>query len=209
MLVDLNRTVAFICPMCSRISSKKISVFDFSGDDKVNFICPSPGCHELCATISAKGQKYGINIECPLCGDKHSYNIKRDTFWHKRLIAYKCPAAGMNIFFAGEKREVEKAVDDSANTYQEVMSDWQDIDELGEEDIDNDYSLIYEIVDRIRNLSNAHKLSCRCGSIDIDIGVAAGGIMLQCKRCHRNKVLELSEDTLTRLLNATQIVIGD
>lgn len=208
MLVDLKRTVAFICPMCSRISSKRISIFDFSGDDKVNLICPTPNCHEHCATIATKGQKYNISIECPLCGDKHSYAIKRDHFWHKHLIAYKCPAAGMNVFFAGDRVDVEKAVDDSANTYSDTLSDWSDIDTI-DEGGEDDYSLIYEIVDRIRSLSNAHKLSCRCGSIDIDIGVATGGIMLQCKRCRRNKVIELSEDTLTRLLNTTQIIIGD
>ena len=77
MVVEMKRTVAYICPVCSNISSKYVTIFDFSGAGKATFVCPTHGCREKCVTISVKGAGYKINVECPLCGGNHSYTSSR------------------------------------------------------------------------------------------------------------------------------------
>ena len=80
VLVDLKRIVAYICPFCSNMSSKSLSIFNFSGKDKVQLICPTHGCHETCVTIAEKHDKYKFDIECPICGDNHSYTTTKENF---------------------------------------------------------------------------------------------------------------------------------
>ena len=205
MLVDLKRTVAYICPVCSNLSSKKISVFDFSGDDRLDLICPTHGCHEECAVIAVKGDKYNIAIECPLCGDRHTYTSKQASFWNKKLLTYKCSAAAIDIFFAGEKDEVQQAINDSVDIEAELFQ--QDIFDNLSPTHSYDFSLMLEIRGRIDELTQKKRIHCRCGSDKIEKYVDDDIITLQCTHCRRVKTLEVSNETLTRLLNASQIII--
>ncbi len=201
MLIDLRRIVAYICPFCSNISSKALSVFNFSGTERVKLICPTHGCHETCVYISYKNAKYKFDVECPLCGEKHSYTISKEHFWNKPLITLKCPAAGIDIFFAGERRKVEQVLDENSDVYSDV------IDDLDEEDLS--FNLIYAIIERLHILMDAHMVSCVCGNDDTELNVVNGNILITCKRCKKSKVIEATEDTLTRLLNAHAVVIGN
>lgn len=200
MLVDLKRIVAYICPLCSNISSKSLSIFRFSGKDKVSLICPTHGCHENCVYISPKSDKYKIDIECPLCGETHSYTITKESFWNKPLITYKCPAAGIDIFFAGKRREVEKVLDENSDLYTDIM------DDLDEEDLS--FNLLYAMIEKLHSLKDSHSISCMCGSEDTEMNIINGNIMLTCRNCGKSKLIESTEENLTRLLNAHAIIIG-
>ncbi|MCD8180128.1 MAG: hypothetical protein LUF26_01420 [Firmicutes bacterium] len=202
MLVDLKRIVAYICPFCSNISSKALSIFNFSGSEKVQLICPTHGCHETCVYITQKGSKYKLDIECPLCGETHTYSISKENFWNKPLITYKCPVAGIDIFFAGERREVEKTLDENSDVYSDVMDDFDDDD-------DPPFDLMYAIIERLHHLKDNHKISCVCGSSDAEFNIVNGNIVITCARCRRSRVIEPSEENLIGLLNARAIIIGN
>jgi len=202
VLIDLKRIVAYICPFCSNISSKALSVFNFSGTDKVRLICPTHGCHEVCVYISQKNSKYKLDIECPLCGEKHSYTISKEHFWHKPLITYKCPVAGIDIFFAGERKMVEQVLDENSDVYSDVIDDFDD-------DEDTSFNLLYAIIERLHNLMDSHNVSCVCGNEETELNIVNGNIIITCKKCKMSKVIEADEETLTRLLNAHAIVIGN
>lgn len=202
MLVDLKRIVAYICPFCSNISSKALSVFNFSGAEKVQLICPTHGCHETCVYITQKNSKYKLDIECPLCGETHSYSISKESFWNKPLITYKCPIAGIDIFFAGERKEVEKTLDENSDVYSDVM------DDLDEEE-NSPFDLLYAIVERLHYLKDNHKISCTCGSEDAEFNIVNGNIIITCARCRKSKIIEPSEENLIGLLNARAIIIGN
>lgn len=200
MLIELKRLVAYICPICSNISSKNMSVFNFSGRDKVRLICPTHGCHEQCVEITAKDNRYKLNIECPLCGGNHSYKITNENFWNKKLITYKCPAAGMDIFFAGDSHEVEKALEDSSDIYSDI------IDEFDYES-DSAFHVLFSIIEQLHKFQDKHGISCRCGSNTASINVINGNVILSCQRCGQSKVIETSEETLADLLASEQITI--
>lgn len=202
MLVDLKKMVAYICPVCSNISSKFVSVFNFSGRDKISLICPTHGCHEVCVNITAKGAKYKIAVECPLCGANHSYTISQDSFWHKKLMTYKCPAAGMDIFFTGERREIEKTLDENSDVYSDIIDDF-------EIDGDNEFGLLFSIIEQLHKLRSQRQIACVCGGEDTEINIVNGNIILSCTRCGRSKVIEATEEILARLLNSSRIIIGE
>lgn len=203
MLVDLKRTVAYICPFCSNISSKALSVFNFSSKEKVQLICPTHGCHEICVCITKKNSKYKLDVECPLCGETHSYTVSKESFWNKPLLTYKCPAAGIDIFFAGDVREVEKTLDENSDVYSDVIDDFEeDVDDLS-------FNLMYAIIERLNHLRNNNNISCVCGGDGAAFDVEGDNIVLTCPHCKREKMIKITEDNLTRLLNACAIVIGN
>lgn len=205
MLIDLKRTVAYICPFCSNISSKSLSIFNFSGVDKLQLICPTHGCHELCVYITQKNHKYKIDITCPLCGETHSYTIDKEHFWNRPLITYKCPAAGMDIFFAGERKKVEKSLDENADMYSDIIDD---IDNIDADPEDSSINLLYSIIERLHILKDNNKISCVCGEEDIDLNIVGGNITLTCPNCRKSRTLETSENTLIQLLNTHTIIVG-
>lgn len=205
MLVELKRMVAYICPFCSNVSTKIMSVFNFSGTEKVNLICPTHGCHENCVTITQKNSKYKLNIECPLCGGTHMYSIAADTFWNKPLIAYKCPVAGINVFFAGERKNVENALDEFADVYSDVIDD---IEDIGDDIKSSPFDIICELIECLNTLMNKGLISCTCGSREIEFDIQDKQVILRCTHCRRIKAFEASEDSLMRVLNSSAIIIG-
>ena len=203
MLVDLKRIVAYICPFCSNISSKSLSVFNFSGTEKVQLICPTHGCHETCVYIAEKNSKYKIDIECPLCGETHSYRISKEHFWHKPLITYKCPVAGIAVFFAGERHQVELTLDENSDFYSDIIDDFDD------NSSNKTFNMLYSIIERLHVLKDSRNLSCVCGSNEIELNVINGNIVLTCSQCKKSTILECSEKNLTKILNSHSMIIGD
>ena len=124
MLLDYKRVVAYICPFCSNLSTRKLSLFNFSGGTDVKLICPVNGCHEECASIHQGKNKYRIDIECPLCGETHTHTIKPVSFWNKRLVTYKCPETNVDIFYIGEHDAVEDAIMQNASVYDDPDDDY-------------------------------------------------------------------------------------
>ena len=182
VLVDLKRIVAYICPFCSNMSSKSLSIFNFSGKEK----------HD----------KYKFDIECPICGDNHSYTTTKENFWNKPLLTYKCPVAGIDVFFAGEKDLVENMLNENTDMFSDIL------DEFDDDDSDISFNLIYSIIERLHALQESHNISCACGSEDIELNIINGNIILTCLQCKKSKAIETTEENLTRLLNAKAIIIG-
>ena len=108
------------------MSSKSLSIFNFSGKDKVQLICPTHGCHETCVTIAEKHDKYKFDIECPICGDNHSYTTTKENFCNKPLLTYKCPVAGIDVFFAGEKDLVENMLNENTDMFSDILDEFDD-----------------------------------------------------------------------------------
>ena len=179
-----------------------MTIFDFSGAGKATFVCPTHGCRERCVSITAKGAGYKLNVECPLCGGNHSYTSSRSGFWRKKLVTYKCPAAGMDIFFAGDKKEVERTLEDSNDIYSDI------IDEYDMED-DTVFNILFSIIERVNKLMGAHRIGCVCGGETAAVNVKSGSVVISCPRCGRTKTIAATEDNLTRVLNADRIIIGN
>ena len=201
MIIKYERTTAYICPFCSNLTKKKISAFDFSGRDHKPLLCSTPGCREECAKITVKNDKYKISVECPICGDAHTFSVPSAKFWNKKLLMYKCPVSGIDIIFFGEEDTVEKTVTERSVDYTSILPDYDDNSEESE--------MLYEILDCVHELRDKHKISCLCGSESVSIQVINNCLVLVCDKCGRLRVIETNEHNLAMLLNAEAIVIGN
>ncbi len=201
MIVKYERTAAYICPFCSNLTKKKISAFDFSGRVKAPLLCSTTGCREECARIALKNEKYKITVECPICGDAHSFTAAPVKFWNKRLLTYKCPVSGIDIIFLGEEKDVDAAVAEHTVEYADILPDYDDNSAESE--------MLYEILDCVHELRDNGKISCVCGSESISVQLINSCLVLVCDRCERVRVIETNEHNLAMLLNAEAIVIGN
>lgn len=201
MILDFQRVVAYICPFCSNLSTRSLSLFNFSGGADIKLICPVNGCHEECAQIHQGKNKYRIDIECPLCGETHSHTIKPSSFWNKRLVTYKCPDANVEIFYIGEHNAVENALMQNAGIYDNLD------DEYPHEPDSEQINLYNKIIERVRYLYEHDCISCSCGNDRISAAVANNMLVFTCSKCHKTRYVEFSEDTLRLLKNAGSIVI--
>lgn len=130
------------------------------------------------------------------------YSISADAFWHKPLISYKCPVAGINMFFAGERKRVEKALDEYCDVYSDIANDIEEVIK------DSSFNVVYELIDCLNTLQKKGLISCDCGSRDVEIDFNSKDIVLRCTHCRNTKVIETSEDSLIRVLNSNAIIIG-
>ena len=108
-LNHLKRYMAFICPDCYEICERDINIFECSSFFEAS--CPSE-CSESCISISRDKGKFKVFIECPACGDTHTFDISVQSFMQKNNIFFSCPEWNLRIFFLGKDK---KSVHDEAN----------------------------------------------------------------------------------------------
>lgn len=196
MILELKRAVAYICPICSEVSVRDINIFDFSGSAQVKLPCIKDGCTDECVCIKPKKTKYKIDIECPLCDDVHTFQVNMNVFWKKDLFSLKCPASGIDIFFSGEEQKIIEAIEEQAEFFSECA-----------EDFESNIGILYDIVGRLRDISADDQLYCTCGCHDITVSVEDDQLVLLCPVCGAKKRIDADEENLSRLLNASAVVL--
>ena len=200
MIIKYERTGSYICPFCSNTARKTITPFDFSGNEKIRFFCPTKGCNEKCVSISYKNKKYRFDIECPICNETHSYTITKSKFWNGSVLSYKCPVSDIDMFFWGNYKDIDNAYIKINEDYNNILSDYN---------INADLSyLLYEMLDCAEELNTENKVYCTCGNHNILIQIVNNSLTLTCEDCNKVRVIEINEDNLTMLLNAEAIIIG-
>lgn len=200
MLLNYNRTVAYICPDCSGINHKNIQIFNFSGNKKCELYCQYE-CDEKCVTISQKKDKYKIDVVCPICRTTHSFSMKSSTFWHSKFTSFKCPDSGIDIYFHGEAEMVDETLKKQEEFFSTLINENGDL--FGTE------ILLAEILKYIQLLASEGAIGCACGSVDIQMEVCEDSITLQCMDCGAKKVIFPDEDSLTALINENEIYLGE
>lgn len=200
MLVDYKKSLAYICPFCSGVTEGEANIFSLSGTKAVKFSCAVPACRRECVSVRKKASEYILNVECPVCGDNHSYRISSGKFWDNRLFTLSCPLSGIEIFFSGNSDEIAERIE---------ANDKQLSDMLDDDDDDDYLEFLDAMYDCLSFLRAEHRMSCVCGSENIEITMAEDDFALICKRCGRRKIISADEKTLKRLENADSLIIGD
>lgn len=200
MVIDYNRTAAYVCPFCSAISEHPLNVFDFSGG-QVKLPCSARGCGEHCVTIVPRGKKYRIDAECPVCMETHSFYVPSEKLWAARALACSCPESGIGIFFIGEQNAVEQKLRESVEEYNRLFG------EYGGDPEDDEHLILDGIADRLNVLLLDRSVKCTCGSRDISLAIRGGFVTAVCKSCGRTMSMPADEHTLMQLMNIKTFVI--
>lgn len=187
-LNDSKRCIAFICPFCYELYEKEFNIFEFSGT--VEFSCLS-GCAKSCMKISREKSKFQILIECPVCGEAHSFNVSLQSFIKKDLITFSCPEWNIDIFFLGEKEKVTKK---AADAHSKLLQTEDEIDFFLDE-----AELIYEISELLNEFIKDNKISCSCGKSTVELRFKDGAISLFCTSCKNHTEIMPTHDVLESL----------
>lgn len=199
MIREFKKTIGYICPSCALINIKTINLFDLSGKGKTEFCCDAEnGCHAPCFSITPKNDKYAISVDCISCGGCHIFNIKKITFWQSSFFMFACPEAGDGVLFLGDEDKVRTAIEEQEA---EILPPGK-LPPLPAQVL-----LLFEAIEHLSNLSNESKVSCCCGSHDINIELRNEGIVLCCRDCGITKIIPDDEEVLKQLLNTSAIVL--
>lgn len=176
MITKLERSILYFCPDCSAVSTKKISAFGISGQNPHTKYCSNAVCSKALIEFSYKKNKYHICVDCPVCGDKHSFNLTQKTMWGKDFFILNCPASGLGILFIGkdEKRLMEEYYAQT-ELIAGIIAD-------GDEEFEK-LDILFEIVEILNELAQDKAINCSCGSDKISINLNGEDVELLCRKC--------------------------
>ena len=200
MVYDCSRTLACICPYCTTVSKRIITPFDFSGDEIVTANCLVHGCGEKCVAISQGAKKYKVEIECPVCAQTHTFLVPYNSMWTKNVMTFKCPESTIDVLFIGKEELVDKKIEESIEAYRQMIED----SENESEEID----LLYEIIERLEELSQNGNIKCVCGNHRIKPMLLPDGIEMVCDDCGRHAKIDIDEISLEKLLQTDEFTIS-
>ncbi len=200
MLFDLSRFAVSTCPSCAETSNIQFSIFNLSGKKSYHHSCQTPDCCQPIWDISKVKDKYKITVNCPACEEVHSYTISRKNFWSKKYFSLNCPTWEVGILYFGtdEKYILSQLTlqDDYIN---DMLSDVMDYDDT--------FSLMYDIIECINDISKSGNVECQCQAPDIAMMIEENKIHLTCKNCNREKNIPVTEASLRELEENGTIVL--
>ena len=198
MIKEFKKSVGYICPHCSTITVRDVNLFDFSGNTACELPCASLVCTHRPVTISAKKDKYAISIHCPICDEKHLYNIRKITFWQKDFLVLHCTESGFGVLFIGDDQKIRAEIKEQERLINELEEDFAVSEEL---------SIIFEAVEHINALARSDSIFCSCGSRNIAIEIYNDRITLLCRDCNLKKEIKTDKKSLEDLLKSSTIVL--
>ena len=198
MIKEFKKSIGYICPHCSTITVRGINLFDFSGSGPAELPCANPMCSYRPVSLMAKKDKYAISAHCPICDEKHIFNIRKITFWHKDFFVLNCAESGFGVLFIGDDKRIRAEIKEQERLITELEEDFAVSEEL---------SFIFEAVEHINTLARNDNIFCSCGSRNIAIEINNDCITLVCRDCDAKKEISTDKESLENLLKLSTIVL--
>ena len=200
MIIDFNRTVAYICPACGEATYGKFSLFELSGGRGISVSC---GCGESSLDILYKSDTtYTVSVKCQVCEKKHDFVVPLSEFLHNHFLDFLCPELLMGLAFIGDKDKVEQAVKENNNYIKDILTTCG-IEHSGKNGI-----AILKALDKIQQLSDEGGVRCECGSNLIDLDVLENGIVLECCECGATAFFTADDIRKEKFSDITEILIS-
>lgn len=114
-----KKFIAYRCPDCSVALIHEISLFELSKGE----IILRCSCKESAIVIKyiKERETVTLDVPCIACPNSHPYQVSAKTFFGDDMFILQCTDSGLDIFFAGEKDEVIKAVEENTRELQRLF----------------------------------------------------------------------------------------
>ena len=200
MIINYNRTVAYICPGCGEIAYGDFSLFELSGGRGISVSCD---CKKSSLAIMPKNDTtYSVRVKCQVCEKNHEYAVPLSDLLRKNFLDFLCPELLMGLAFIGDSASVEKAIEENNKYIKEILTTCG-IEHAGKNGIP-----ILKALDKIQLLSDGGGVRCECGSDLIDLDVLENGIVLECCECGATAFFTADDIRQENFSDITEIVIS-
>lgn len=199
MIIDFNRTVAYICPGCGETAFGEFSLFGFSGERGISVKC---GCGKSQLKIVPKTKtQYAVLLPCIMCDETHVFHVPLNDFMRQECIDLSCPDILIGLAYIGKKSAVTAAVKENDAYLKEVVT------ACGLEHTGKNGITMLKALDKIQELSEDGNLTCECGSNMIDVDVLEDALILECCTCGAAATFTADEIRNGNFSDASEIVI--
>ena len=200
MIIDFNRTAAYICPGCGEVTYGKFSLFELSGGRGISVSC---GCGKSSLDIMYKSDtSYVVSVKCQVCEKKHEFVVPLSELLHNHFMDFLCPELLMGLAFIGDRDKVEQAIEENNNYIKDILTTCG-IEHSGKNGI-----AILKALDKMQQLSEEGCVRCECGSNLIDLDVLENGIVLECCECGATAFFTADDIRKEKFSDITEILIS-
>ena len=200
MVINFNRTVAYVCSGCGEVTYGDFSLFELSGGRGISVSCD---CGKSQLKIFPKNEKiYTVSVKCQVCEKDHEYAVPLTDLLQKRFMDFLCPELLMGLVFIGDKDKAENAVFENNKYVKEILTTCG-IEHAGKNGI-----AILKALDKIQLLSDEGGVRCECGSDLIDLDVLENGIVLECCDCGATAFFTADNIREEKFSDITEILIS-
>ena len=200
MIINYNRTVAYICPGCGEVAYGDFSLFELSGGRGISVSCD---CKKSSLAICPKNEaNYAVKVMCQVCEKTHEFIVPLSDLLKKPFLDFLCPELLMGLAFIGDRENVERAIEENNSYIKEILTTCG-IAHAGKDGIP-----ILKALDKIQILSEDGGVRCECGSEFIDLDVLENGIVLECCECGATAFFTADDLRREKFSDITEIVIS-
>ena len=200
MITDLTTSMLYLCPECSTSSLRKLSAFEIKKKDGLSLFCSNKECRCTGLVIFQSKDKYKINIDCPICGDEHSFTLSQKTLWNKDFFILNCPQSGFGILFIGKDTErLTKEYSAQAEVIAGIIA--------ANDEIYDELDILFEIIELINAYAQNNAIHCKCEKENIAININANSVVLTCKNCGNSVTFNANPEILASLSESEEIII--
>lgn len=198
MLLDYDRYLSYICPVCGQTTQRRIVPFNLSGNKAV-FSCGDSSCGKEIFTVIQKKDKYIIEYLCAACGGTHRFTIGTNGFWNNDITVLTCPEASIEMISIG----TEQCVKDNYEKQKEMYI-------KAEEELYSDPSLklYFDIIGAVNDIAKSGSVVCSsCTENDADIELIDAGVLIICRHCGAKKIIPITSESYKELSETGTIVL--
>lgn len=199
MVIDFNKTAAYMCPGCGCMTYGSFSLFELSGGRGITVSC---GCGKSSLKIFPRTQtEYSISVRCIVCEEDHEFIVPLTDLMKQPCVDLSCPDILVGLCYIGKAEAVQAAVGENDAYIRDIVSACG-LGHTGKNGI-----TMLKGLDKIQELSDDGALSCECGSTMIDVDVLENELVLECCMCGGNVSFTADEIRNGHFSEVTEIVI--
>ncbi len=175
MLITTQTTLALRCPNCGKLEFYSLSRFSVKKGAAHRIICE---CGALLISVNKKEKNsYKLQIECIMCDSKHIMSMRSRDLWNNKGIPLKCDHIGLEIGYLGCREFVTASVNKMERSIREMAED------LGYDKYFLNPEVMFKALELLRSMADHGKMSCSCGSAQLEVEVFPDRIELRCPNC--------------------------